>query len=175
LVPLHPRLIELGLLEYVEARRQEGSLYLFPDLDHSGVHEPTKALSQWYGRFLRRIGITDRRKVFHSFRHGMKTMLRLPGIGRDISDAITGHTRDGVSGAYGSSPPLDVMHDILRKLRLSCIDNLVRPAVPVIVPARKAGATRRRPRRNGRGEAQVDQVSRPQPTRKGRSSARRSM
>jgi hypothetical protein len=33
--------------------------------DTNGV----KAWSKWFGRYIRELGITDRAKVFHSFRH----------------------------------------------------------------------------------------------------------
>lgn len=131
-VPLHPRLVELGFLDYVEQRRNGGTEYLFPDLEHHSASEPTKNLSRWYGRYFDRIGITDRRKSFHSFRHLMKTWLRRRNINRDVSDFITGHARSGVSGSYGSAPRIEELSEVISDLRLPFLDDLDRPAAPLL-------------------------------------------
>ena len=44
--------------------------------------------------------IDDRRKVFHSFRHTLKTALARYGVNRDVSDLITGHKDQSVGGIY---------------------------------------------------------------------------
>ena len=62
-----------------------------------------RAWSKWFGRYLRDVGIKDRSKVFHSFRHGFKDALRSGKVGRELHDALTGHsTRGDVSQDYGS-------------------------------------------------------------------------
>ena len=69
IVPIHPVLLEAGILDFV---RQARSHYLFDDLPHPRTdddYECTKAFSQWYGRYRRRVGVGSDRKPFHSFRH----------------------------------------------------------------------------------------------------------
>jgi integrase len=51
-------------------------------------------------RWLRKIGITDPRKVFHSHRHTFKTACR-GKIDREIRNYITGHSSDDVASEYG--------------------------------------------------------------------------
>ena len=68
MLPIHPSLIELGLLRYVESAKATGAHRLFPDL------EPVRgklghAPSKWFGRYKAKRGIDDSKKTFHSFRH----------------------------------------------------------------------------------------------------------
>jgi site-specific recombinase XerD len=95
LVPVHRKLLELGLLAYVEQLRLAGAERLFPDW------APEHKINRWFLRtFKAEIGITDKRKVFHSFRHSLKTALALHGVNRDVSDMITGHKDQSVGGVY---------------------------------------------------------------------------
>lgn len=95
LVPIHAKLIELGLLGYVRGLQRKGESRLFPDW------EPEDKINRWFLRtFKRQVGIGDRRKVFHSFRHTLKTALAHHGVNRDVSDLITGHKDQSVGGIY---------------------------------------------------------------------------
>jgi integrase len=95
LVPVHPELIRLGLLEYVERLRKRGKTKLFWDW------EPADKINRWFLRtYKAEAGITDARKVFHSFRHTLKTALGHHGVNRDVSDLITGHKDQSVGGIY---------------------------------------------------------------------------
>jgi len=95
IVPVHQKLIDLGLLRYVEKLREAGKARLFPDW------QPEDKVNRWFLRtFMPAIGITDDRKVFHSFRHSLKTALAQYGVNRDVSDLITGHKDQSVGGIY---------------------------------------------------------------------------
>lgn len=95
IVPVHRKLIDLGLLRYVEKLREAGKVRLFPDW------QPEDKVNRWFLRtFKAEIGITDNRKVFHSFRHSLKTALAQYGVNRDVSDLITGHKDQSVGGIY---------------------------------------------------------------------------
>ena len=101
-IPIHSAVIRYGFLNYVEQRRALAgpSERLFPDLKPDSRGRLSGNWSKWWGRWTRgELGITDRRKVFHSFRHGWKDAARAVGIDTGISDAITGHS---VSGAWKS-------------------------------------------------------------------------
>jgi integrase len=98
-VPIHPELIRLGFLEYVKQIRKGR---LFPELT-SKQGKLTASFSQWWGRYARKHGITDKRKVFHSFRHAAKDALREGGVEEQISDAITGHAPQSEGRKYGSA------------------------------------------------------------------------
>ncbi|HEY3431169.1 MAG TPA: site-specific integrase [Rhodocyclaceae bacterium] len=101
-VPLHPELLRLGFIDYVEQQRDAGHVRLFPLLARSGGRQLTSNWSQWFSRYLRdTVGIQDRRKVFHSFRHGFKEACRQSGIPKDIHDQLTGHASPDVGDRYG--------------------------------------------------------------------------
>jgi integrase len=68
-----------------------------------------KHLGRRLMRFLRRIGITDERKVIHSLRHRAKDRLRAEGCPEDIQLAILGHEKKTVSAGYGKGYPLAVL------------------------------------------------------------------
>lgn len=103
IVPVHPTLIELGWPEYVDSvqRKDGASAWLFPDVAPN-VNGAQKAWSKWFNRNLRLIGITDRRKVFHSFRHTFKDALRVAHVAEDLNDALTGHSNSTVGRGYGA-------------------------------------------------------------------------
>jgi integrase len=95
-LPIHPELIRLGLLDY--ATQQEDG-WLFP---HTATDKSANAWTQWFGRYLDRLGIGGGRKGLHSLRHGFKDRLRAGGVPEDLNDAITGHSNGSVGRAYGA-------------------------------------------------------------------------
>lgn len=114
IVPIHPALIKLGFLTYVEALCQKGEERLFPDW------EPEDKINRWFLRtYKKQLGINDSRKVFHSFRHTLKTALARYGVNRDVSDLITGHKDQSVGGIYIGEQTVTMvqaMHDSLKRV-----------------------------------------------------------
>ncbi len=104
LVPIHKDLIELGFLDRVQALRDQKETKLFP------TWEPKNKINNWFlNTYKKKVGINDRRKVFHSFRHSLKTALARYGVNRDISDLITGHKDQSVGGIYISDQALTMV------------------------------------------------------------------
>lgn len=72
-VPVHSKLIELGFLEFVAARKAAEKDTLF-DLQLDSRDGMGQSVGRKFATYLRgNVGITDRRKVFHCFRHGFVT------------------------------------------------------------------------------------------------------
>lgn len=117
LVPIHQTLIDLGFLDYVANMRKAGKEHLFPDWIEN---ERRDTVNRWFLRtYKAQVGINDSRKVFHSFRHTLKTALARYGTNRDISDLITGHKDQSVSGVYiaeASFTMIGAMADALNKV-----------------------------------------------------------
>lgn len=67
----------------------------------------------------RKLGITDRRKVFHSFRHTFKDACRRARIPEAVHDALTGHASGSVGRRYGSGQPVEVLAEAVAKLGYS--------------------------------------------------------
>ncbi len=98
LVPIHSRLIELGLLDHVEAMRKTGAKKLFPDFSYCPKNGWGRSLGRWFNdTFLDKIGLTDKGLVFHSLRHTVVTFLMQANIPEPIVKAIVGHAQAGVT------------------------------------------------------------------------------
>ena len=112
LVPIHDDLLMLGLDRRIADLRSAGALRLFPDW------EPEDKINRWFLRtYLPSVGINDKTKVFHSFRHTLKTELVRTGCPRELSDLITGHKDQSVAADYIHAAPLLRMREALNKVR----------------------------------------------------------
>jgi len=104
-VPIHPELMRIGFMEFVDQVRSNGgqSARLFPKLQQGSKGGFGEAFSKWFGRYKRSLGIDNEQSVFHSFRHGFKDALRAAGVNEDVNDALTGHSGgNAVARGYGS-------------------------------------------------------------------------
>lgn len=73
-VPVHPMLINLGLLKWVDVLKAHGWKRLFPELKRDSDKGYGKQSSKWFSGYMKRLGIPrNNTKVFHSFRHGLAT------------------------------------------------------------------------------------------------------
>lgn len=102
-IPVHPELLRLGIMDLVRERMQEGDrARLFPLLRKGPKGGYGEVWSKWFGRYIRRVGLNNKSRVFHSFRHGFKDALRAAGVSEDLNDALTGHSGGGVGRRYGA-------------------------------------------------------------------------
>ena len=117
-LPIHPALIQLGLLDYVNEQRTQNLNSLFPEL------KPVRgklghAPSKWFSRYRIKMGISDTKKTFHSFRHTMIDDLRDANVQDSLIKRIAGHEDSAVTfGVYGSRTPIKAMVDALEHLSL---------------------------------------------------------
>lgn len=103
IVPIHAKLIDAGLIRYWQRCKADKHSKLFPELIPDKRGKYSAGWSKWWSQYSRDVmGMTDKRKVFHSFRHGFKDICRECGIGEDVHDALTGHAGGGVGRRYGS-------------------------------------------------------------------------
>lgn len=119
ILPLHPALLDLDLLQHVESVRASGADRLFPELEAVRGklgHAPSK----WFGRYKTKLGITDPRKTFHSFRHTLIDDLRDAGVQDSLIKRIAGHEDGAVTfSIYGSRSPLKAMADALQHIHIT--------------------------------------------------------
>jgi integrase len=94
LVPLHPLLVETGLLQFVAMRKAQGKALLF-ELRQKGSDESVPLTGDYYGHsfeiFNRKHVTHDLRKGFQSFRYNVHHALALKSIPPELCFAITGH------------------------------------------------------------------------------------
>lgn len=118
-VPLRQEVVNLGFMEFVESIRRRGISELFPDLVRDCKGSVTGNFSKWWGRYARaELDITDKRRVFHSLRHGFKAYCRLGSVPKEHHDRLTGHTgHRGASDDYGDEMfPLPPLFDAMSKV-----------------------------------------------------------
>lgn len=115
-LPLHPSMVELGMLRHVDSVKATGADRLFPELEAVRGklgHAPSK----WFGRYKTKRGVTDPRKTFHSFRHSFIDELRDAGVQDSLIKRMVGHEDSSVTfGIYGSRTPLKAMTEALRHI-----------------------------------------------------------
>ncbi|MDB2407986.1 site-specific integrase [Jannaschia sp.] len=117
LVPLHPELIDVGILRYAEAQRRSGAKRLFPSLNVGSTGYYSDRPSKDFTAYLRGINAKTDKTSFHSFRHGFKDACRSGGVQPDIADILQGHSLHGMAGRYGDGKaPLSVLHEAVCKV-----------------------------------------------------------
>lgn len=94
-IPIHSWLIEHGLLELVEKRRQDGSTRLFPGMIPNRDNKLSAEFSREFSRLKTGLGF-GRKVVFHSFRHTFKTVLESTNYQERHINAVMGH--EGLRG-----------------------------------------------------------------------------
>lgn len=108
LIPVHPRLIELGFLDYVKDASQFDSEFgkmLFPYLTRDSLGAFSATSGERFSEYLRDVlGIEDKRKVFHSFRFTFNDKLKQNGISEDTRCQFMGHVYHSVNADSYSRP-----------------------------------------------------------------------
>lgn len=125
-VPLHPRLIKLGFLDYWKAVKQAGHHSLWPLLrTRSRKGQLSDVYGKWFNPYLHNKLRMPKSVTFHSFRHLFKDRCRDALIPRDLHQALTGHAEQTVGDHYGLGFSITVKHRELSKIRIAI--NLSRP------------------------------------------------
>lgn len=98
-IPLHPHLIELGLLDHAAEGR------MFPDLGrkHAGASLGDDLDYRWR-QLQMRAGVTDEKKTFHSFRHRFIDLIERHGgdLSERTRNELSGHAQAGTRNrVYG--------------------------------------------------------------------------
>ena len=97
-VPVHEKLIEYGLLDYVDELRARGATKLFPDFNYCPTNGWGRTLGRWVNNVLLvDLGIKETALTFHSFRHTVVTSLLRAEVAQTVVQTIVGHEREGVT------------------------------------------------------------------------------
>ena len=129
IIPLHPKLIELGLPDYVAALLDKRETRIFPELKR-GRDGYSTAASKWFSRYRQSIGLFNQSppKDFHSFRHTLVTELKHLGIPEAEVAAIIGHSVTGITfGRYGKDYQTQRLSEIIQQLNFEEVFSTVQP------------------------------------------------
>jgi integrase len=114
-VPVHPQLLALGLIEYIEDIAPSSSDPLFPQLKPGGADgKRGHAFTKWWTRYRKEVGLYEPGLDYHSFRHGVTTKLFASGVSEVFVDELTGHEGKGTSRAvYTKEMPLRKLYEAI--------------------------------------------------------------
>lgn len=94
-VPIHPVLLGMGFIEYVQSVAPAQTDPIFPDLEPGGADmKRGYTFTKWFSRYRSKMGIKNGRD-YHSFRHNVTTQLLNNGIPQHHVDLLTGHASAG--------------------------------------------------------------------------------
>lgn len=89
-VPMHPRLIDFGLLDFHSARPKTAKL--FGDITRGSDGYYSTNFSKKVNRYLKEIGVHGPKLKFHSFRHTFRDALRKGRVDTEMGKALGGWT-----------------------------------------------------------------------------------
>jgi integrase len=116
-IPVHPKLIELGLIKYVESMRDAGQPRLWMNLSYIRLHGYTNTFGKWYQRYNRDYVTEDPKKVFHSMRHLVADTLKQRGVSEVVISELVGHAHKSItSSRYGKRYQPKVLLEALELL-----------------------------------------------------------
>lgn len=92
-VPIHPELVELGLLEHVQALRDAGKTRLFPRTKVGSVNGAGNFLSAAFGRYITGLNVTPKvgKVGFHSLRKTAIQQMQASGVASEVRAQLVGH------------------------------------------------------------------------------------
>ncbi|MDQ2763609.1 MAG: site-specific integrase [Pseudomonadota bacterium] len=106
-VPVHPELNRLGFVDFAKAAAKANSARLFPMLKPNIYGRLSAKWGEWFSPYMRlTCGVTDKRMVFHSFRHTFKHYARSGSMLEGVQRQIMGHSPGDVANEYGNGYPL---------------------------------------------------------------------
>jgi integrase len=122
-VPIHPELIRLGLLDYHKARKEAGGVELFPGAERNARGQMMADFSRNFGKYLRAIGLKQGRGLsLYSFRHGTIDALRAKYLNHEFK-IILGHDKGDMTSRYGS------LHQGTLERRVEIINTITYPGL----------------------------------------------
>lgn len=118
-VPVHPKLIELGFLDYARRIAKASQDPLFPNLKPQGPDGKLgTSFTKWFTRYRQDIGVYRKGLDYHSFRHGVTTKLMDASVTDAIVDELTGHAGQGTSRAvYKKDLSMSTLFDAISKIK----------------------------------------------------------
>lgn len=118
-VPIHPELLQIGFLEFVEKRRKDISHpRLFPELKIGATGYFSDRFGKWLGRFVKTTLGKECKATFHSFRHKFRDSLTEAGIPLPDVEALGGWEimQRSAERNYGKGPSLRRLREQIEKV-----------------------------------------------------------
>lgn len=116
-IPMHSKLVSLGLMEYANELRKRQHRMLFPTLNRHEFNGYSHAVSKWFSSHKTDLGF-GKKLTFHSLRHTVSDTLKQAGVEEAMINAIMGHTGQASMSIkrYGKDYKPDVLAPVVEKL-----------------------------------------------------------
>ena len=109
-IPLHPKLLNLGLLDYMKQIKDQNCHKRFPNLKRMRSTGYGTMISRWFAKYLKKLGIKKKGKNFHSFRHTVVNKLTNQKVYEPFIRELIGHSHGSITlDVYGGRKPLSVL------------------------------------------------------------------
>jgi integrase len=120
-VPLHPELINVGFIDYVEKVAPQPRQQIFPELVTGGTDRKFGySFSKKFANYRKAIGLQRPGLDYHSFRHGVTTKLYQADVNEGWIDLLTGHESGGESRKrYLKDIPIPLLRDAIARVTFS--------------------------------------------------------
>ena len=138
LLPIHPKLIELGFLDYVKEMDLAKSKRLFPEWKKSDDPRKLYTSVSWIRNVNEQMipSVLDRRPkpTLYSFRHTWKTLMATHSVPSQFQNQIMGHAQTGMDAFYMGSLGIDALYKAIEPLAYDGLDlsQLERPTPPEV-------------------------------------------
>mgnify|MGYP005994048813 CR=1 FL=1 len=121
-VPMHPRLIDFGLLDFHVKRPRDAKL--FGDITRGSDGYYSTNFSKKVNRYLKGIGVHGPKHKFHSFRHNFRDALRRGRVDREIGKALGGWTGGNTDAfdIYGNGFEVEELRDEIVRVDYPHVD-----------------------------------------------------
>ena len=96
-VPIHPKLMELGLLDYLTQLKADNQQKLFPALKKTLSTGYGTSISNWFARYLKHLGLKKKGKNFHSLRHTVVNKLLTKQVYEPFIKELVGHSTGSIT------------------------------------------------------------------------------
>ena len=125
-IPVHPMLLQLGFGEFIQSRQKEECL--FDNLPVAEDGRRSKRASRWFCLFRPKVGLTEKGKDFHSFRHTIIDDLKQGEVNYHVLKALVGHSDqlpeefqkgDMTMDRYGKKYKAEILHKMVCRLNYS--------------------------------------------------------
>lgn len=122
IVPIHPELIKIGFLKYVETMQTNNHKNLFPELKRGANGKLGHPMSKWFRRFLENLKVKTEKTNFHSFRHTLAGGLKACNTPEPIANYLCGWKDTSMYGRYSKGETVPVVYDYLKQVHYPGLD-----------------------------------------------------
>lgn len=131
-VPIHPELIKMGFLRFVERQRAAGHAQLFPESKVDTNGKWGRHITSWFGNHIQSLGIGKPGDGLHCFRHTFQDAIRRAGLmataeGQALGGRVTDMraanlNADPIADQYGTRFRVGYLRPFIEKITFPGLD-----------------------------------------------------